>query len=132
MADIAARFGSGAHSVRGNGFAILEYGDDSADRTELGYEWVFYFDMPGGAMVSAAYNTVAGTSIKSYFPPGATKVHLYKNGTSSMSALSRILPDNRILIAVGAANPESRCSQLVLIRRSALERFYPWIAKDLE
>lgn len=132
MTDIAAKFGSGAHSVRDTGFAILEYGDDSADRTELGYEWVFYFDMPGGAMVSAAYNAVAGTSIKAYFPMAETRVHAYKNGAATMNAISRILPGDRVLIAVGAANAESPCSQLVLIRRSALKRFYPWIAKDLE
>jgi hypothetical protein len=132
MKDIAAKFGSDAHSVRGNGFAVLEFGDDTTDHSDLGYEWVFYFDMPSAAMVSATHNSVAGASIKSYFPPTETRVHVYKNGSSTMSAISRILPGDRVLIAVGVANPESQCSQMVLIRRSALKRFYPWIAKDLE
>ncbi len=132
MTDIAARFGSGAHSVRGNGFAVLEFGDDSADHSDLGYEWVFYFDMPGGAIVSATHNSVAGANIKPYFPAEETRVHLYKNGSITMTAMSRVLAGDRVLIAVGAANPENECSQLVLIRRAALKRFYPWIAEDLE
>jgi hypothetical protein len=127
--DIGSRLGSDAHSVREKGFWVLEFGED---RNDLGYEWTFYFDQPSGDLLSVTHNLSPAVNVQLFFPASETHYHQYRQtGSQPMNAISRILPGDRVLIAIGADTRNSTCSQMILLRRSALKRFYHWIDAEL-
>jgi hypothetical protein len=129
VTDIGNRLGSDAHSVRERGFWVLEFGEDHND---LGYEWTFYFDQPSGELLSVTHNVSPAVNVQPFFPASETHYHQYRQmGSQSMNAISRILPGDRVLIAIGADTRNSTCSQMIMMRRSVLKRFYPWIAAGL-
>ena len=128
-AIVESQLGPRTHSARGKGYSVLEFGEDSSEHNDLGYEWTFYFEQPSGELLSIAHYLPEPRSVAIFFPQGETQFHRQESG---VSAISRLLPGDRILIAIGMARRDSPCSQIILMRRSAVERFYPWIAAELK
>jgi hypothetical protein len=127
-AMIESKLGPSTHSAWGRGYSVLEFGDDTSGHNDLGYEWTFYFEQPSGDLLSVTHNVFPPRSVAAFFPAAETRAHQH----GSMTAISRSLPGDRVLIAVGMTKREDECAQIILVRRSALGRFYPWIAAGLK
>ena len=127
-ASIEKSFGPHSHSARGGGYSVLDFGADSSEHNDLGFEWTFYFEQPSGELLSVTHNLPEARNVDALFPASESRKHHGRG----VSALSRALSGDRVLIAIGMVERGSGCSQLILMRRSVVERFYPWIAEGLK
>lgn len=124
--EIERRMGAPAGTVRGRNHLVLCYNEGSGGEHEDGrYDLCFYFEMPTGALLSVTRNFTAPQNVDALFPASETRGHQTKEGR--LEAQSRALEGGRVLIAVGRGKAGGGCDQLVLIRRSALARFYSWV-----
>ena len=127
-ASIEKSFGPHTHSAQGRGYSVLEFGADSSEHNDLGFEWTFYFEQPSGELLSVTHNLPEARSVDTLFPASESRRH----SGGGVTALSLALPGDRLLIAIGMAERSGACSQLILMRRSVVGRFYPWIAEGLK
>src|SRR5262249_28163508 len=100
------------------------------ERDDEDFDLTFYFEEPSGKLISITRNYFRPKTVKNQFKADA-RFHTWRDGRSVLHAASRELSRDRILIAIGIDNLEAPCSQAVLMRRSRLHYFYPWIAQDL-
>mgnify|MGYP003623129120 CR=1 FL=1 len=130
--DIVKKLGPSEHLSAGTGYRTLDYLLGPEERSDEDYDWTFYFERPSGALVSVTRNFAKPASVAALLKGDGVRSHTYDAGPhASLEALSLTLPGDRVLVAVGLSKTNDACSQLVLMRRAALPRFYPWIAKDL-
>ena len=127
-AALARQLGPPEHASAGNVYRTLDY--NFSDRADEDFDWTFYFSQPGGTLLSVTRNFAKPSSVADLLTGPDVHQHVFHSGTSTMPALSRSLTGDRVLVAIGIAKPDQPCSQLVLIRKSALATFYPWIARD--
>ena len=130
--DIVKKLGSPEHVSAGTSYRTLDYLLGPEERSDEDYDWTFYFERPSGALISVTRNFVLPVSVAALLKGGAIRSHTYQPGSrAALPVLSVTLTGDRVLVAIGLSKTDDACSQLVLMRRSALPRFYPWIAKDL-
>lgn len=78
-------------------------------------------------------NFAKPTQVTELFRGDQVRSHTFQSDPGApLPARSRVLPGDRVLVAIGLSKAGDACSQLVLMRRTALKQFYPWIAKDME
>ncbi len=131
--DIVKKLGPSEHLSAGSSYRTLDYLLAPEERSDEDYDWTFYFEKPSGAIVSVTRNFAKPTQVTELFRGGQVRSHKFQSGPGApLPALSRVLPGARVLVAIGLSKSGDACSQLVLMRRTALARFYPWIAKGLE
>jgi hypothetical protein len=71
--------------------------------------------------------------IDDLFPAAETEVHHWRSeGSPGFDLRLRRLSGETLLLAMGTAGPGERTTQLMLIRRSALPTFMPWLAEQLK
>jgi hypothetical protein len=129
--DLVRKLGPSEHVSGDTTYRTLDYLLGSEERNDEDFDWTFYFEKPSGILVSVIRNFVTPRNVDQLLGPDF-RFHEYPaNPQAPLQALSRVLPGGRVLIAIGLKKPGEVCSQLVLMRRSALPRFYPWIATDL-
>ncbi len=130
--DIVRKLGPSEHLSTGTGYRTLDYLLGPEERNDEDFDWTFYFERPSGALVSVTRNFAKPVSVAALLKGDGVRSHIYEAGPhASLAALSLMLPRDRVLVAVGLSKTNDVCSQLVLMRRAALPRFYPWIARDL-
>jgi hypothetical protein len=112
----------------------LEEIDREAHTCNAGeYSHQFVFRKSTGALVSVTVTSEHEHAAASAFPKAESVVIRFPGGTSSgYPALIRQLAGGRILIAMGASDPDRPASQLMLIREADLRFFHPWLSHQLE
>src|SRR5262249_5822695 len=83
--SIQRRLGPVAHSAWGRGYSVLEFGQDSSEHNDLGYEWTFYFAQPSGELLSVTHNLQPPRSVTNFFPAAETRVHSRAAGSTAIS-----------------------------------------------
>src|SRR5258708_14478415 len=71
-------------------------------------------------------------NVDSILPASQTAVHYWPSkDAAQFSVRLRQLPGEVLLLSMGPARPDERTTQIILIRRSALKTFMPWLAEQL-
>jgi hypothetical protein len=84
-------------------------------------------------VVSVTRNFGEPQVVDDLFPAAETTVHSWPStGTPKFRVRLRQLSGESLLLAIGTAKPGDRTTQLMLIRRSALKTFMPWLAEQLQ
>lgn len=127
---VQKKFGPPEHVRQQASFQIWDYNAGNADENDLGFAWSFYFDEPSGRLTAVTRNFDNAVAVNDLFPAGTAKAAV-SPGPTPTKVLYRPVDGERVLIAVGVSRPSDLCSQVVLLRSSALQYFYPWLSAQL-
>jgi len=84
-------------------------------------------------VVSVTRNFDKAQDVDALFPVAQTEVHHWPSASDrQFSVRVRRISEDALLLAMGTARAGERTSQLILIRRSALKTFMPWLAEQME
>jgi hypothetical protein len=92
---------------------------------------ILLFAKRSGTLVSVTRNFHEAVNVDALFPAG-TRTHYYVAPNQPRWPVRvRLLPGDRVLIAMGVAKPGEGTTQLLLIRREALAEYLLWVAEQL-
>jgi hypothetical protein len=104
--------------------------EDNDDNTPPA--WFFCVSTTSNRILSVTRNFDKPRDVHVLFPATETAVHYWPSKDAPQyTVLLRWFSGERLLLAMGAAEPRDRTTQLVLIRRSALKIFMSWLAERL-
>jgi hypothetical protein len=84
-------------------------------------------------VVSITRNFDKPQDVDALFPMAQTMAHHWPSPTDrQFSVRVRRISEDALLLGMGTAKAGERTSQLILIRRSALKTFLPWLAEQIE
>ena len=108
-------------------FSAAEENDDNSPPA-----WFVCLSTVRRQVLSVTRNFDKPQDVDGLFPPAQTTVHHWPSKDAPrFSVRLRQLPGEVLLLAMGTAKPGERTTQLILIRRSALKTFMPWLAEQL-
>ena len=85
-----------------------------------------------GAFVSITRNYEPQRNVAAFFPEKESSIHIYQTPDGvPFSILVRKLDSTGLLLAPGLSHREQLSGQLMLIHKSELQHFYPWLAKQI-
>ncbi|MCU1232554.1 MAG: hypothetical protein JWP63_521 [Candidatus Solibacter sp.] len=88
---------------------------------------------PDQQLLSVTRNFAAPQDVDDLFPPKETRTYHWPNTHApQFSVRLRPISSETLLIGMGTSRPGERTTQLVLIRRSALKTFMPWLDRQFE
>ena len=94
---------------------------------------VLLFRKEDKKLVSVTRNYDEPKNVDQMFPPAESRTYYWQNGTQpSWPVRVRTLGGGRVLIAMGVAGPGQRTHQVLLIRRSAVAGYLPWLQEQLQ
>ena len=94
--------------------------------------WFVCLSTANRQVLSITRNFDKPQDVDDLFPASQTVVHHWPSSEAAQfSVRLRQLPGEVLLLAMGTAKPGERTTQLLLIRRSALKTFMPWLAEQL-
>jgi hypothetical protein len=112
-------------------FRSWQYRVGDIDHDE--YSHALIFRRSTNSLVSISRTFEAPIQVEKLFPEAATTYHRYpETGNAEMTVRLRRLPQDRLLLAFGSAKPGDPAIQLVLIHRSVVPVFYPWLANQIK
>ena len=95
--------------------------------------WIVCIRTDNRQVLSVMRNFDRPMAVDDLFPAAETAVYKWPSKEAPQFSLQlRRLSGESLLLAMGTAKPGDRTSQLVLIRRSALRTFMPWLAEQLQ
>jgi hypothetical protein len=117
-------FGKPDSVTNGRGFQLLQYAcrNQTREHEDGEFEWSFYFDRPSGQLVQVALRPEAKTTV----PKAKLKRYEYREGGATLNVEAGPVSDEAWLVAIGMTE-EHQTDHFILIRKSALPRFYAWI-----
>ena len=126
-AAIARKFGSPAEvDDTQPGFESWYLRGDAQDQHEFGL--VFCFRKADGKLVSVTRNLDPERTVDVLFPDAQTVTQFWPAADAPQwGARVRTLDGDRVLLAIGSTAAGKPTGQLILMRRSALPIFFPWI-----
>jgi hypothetical protein len=114
----------------GQDFQSWQYQIGDIDHHEFSHQLVFL--KSDRALISVTRNYEPERTFDELFPEAETTVHHYPNLKNPQYSLRlRLLSGGRVLMAMGAPKAGQPTGQLVLIRKSELRYFYPWLFEQL-
>ena len=116
------------------GFQSWEYefsGDEESDDNSPP-AWLVCLTIPKREILSVTRNFDKPQEVDRLFTAAQTAAYYWPSKeTPQFSVRLRQLSGGLLLLAMGTAKPKDRTTQLMLIRRSALKTFLPWLAEQL-
>jgi hypothetical protein len=133
--QIAALLGRPEHiddSTRGYKSWQYSFGPDEASDDNSPPAWLICATTGKWQVLSVTRNFDRPQDVDALFPPPRTEVHHWPSKDAPQYSV-RLRPISKevLLLAMGAAKPGERTSQLMLIRRTALKTFMPWLDEQL-
>ena len=108
-------------------FSAAEENDDNSPPA-----WFVCLSTARRQVLSVTRNFDKPQDVDGLFPSPQTVVHYWPSKDApQFSVRLRQLPGEVLLLAMGTSKPGERTTQLILIRRSALKTFMPWLAEQL-
>jgi hypothetical protein len=108
-------------------FSADEQNDDNSPPA-----WFVCMNTAKRQILSVTRNFDNPQDVGDVFPTTQTAVYYWPSKDApNYSVRLRALPGDVLLLAMGTAKPGERTTQLILIRRSALKTFMPWLAEQL-
>lgn len=122
--QLRQRFPEPPDVQKGEGYVSLRFGhDEHAVGCDGDHPYTFFYDASGN-LQSITYTGV--TSREKLF--GGARTFTFEN----IAVVVRMLDNDRVLLAPLAKQTQIELGQAVLMRRSALDRLLPWLAKQLQ
>jgi hypothetical protein len=117
-------------SDTGVGFKTWYYQTDVLDQHEFSH--LLMFRKSDGKLVSVTRNFHSPIAVDALFPERTTRTHHWPSESDrKWSIRVRTMTGDRVAIAMGAAKPGDRTTQVVILRRSTLKTFMPWLADQV-
>ena len=108
-------------------FSADEESDDNSPPA-----WYVCLSTSRRQILSVTRNFGKPQDVDSLFPaPETAAYHWPSVDSPQFSVRLRHLPGEMLLLAMGTSRPGERTTQLIVIRRSALKTFMPWLAEQL-
>jgi hypothetical protein len=83
---------------------------------------------PDNKLLSVTRNYHYPVNVDALFPAGKSTIHHWPDDQHpQLSVQVRTYEGDRVLIAMGVAKPGQATTQLIMIRRSVLPTFFPWL-----
>jgi len=96
------------------------------------YSHVLLFRKQDRQLVSVTRNYEAPQNVDQLFPKASGRTYYWEHAAQPRWPVRvRLLDQERVLVAMGVAQPGERTTQVLLIRRSALPQYLPWLAEQL-
>jgi hypothetical protein len=117
-------------SDNGAGFITWYYQTDVLDQHDFSH--LLMFRKSDGKLVSVTRNFHLPVPVDGLFPEKATRTYYWPSESDrKWSVRVREMTEDRVAIAMGAAKPGDQTTQVVILRRSALKTFMPWLANHI-
>lgn len=95
------------------------------------FSHVLLFRRADSKLISVTRNYHLPVDVAPLFPAAKSSIHHWPNAAApQLSVQVREYEGDRVLIAMGVPKPGAPTTQLVVIRRSALPIFFPWLKLD--
>ena len=108
-------------------FSADEENDDNSPPA-----WLVCLSAAKRQVLSVTRNFDKPQDVDGIFPASQAAVYSWPSrDTPQFSVRLRQLPGEVLLLAMGTSRPGERTTQLIVIRRSALKTFMPWLAGQL-
>ena len=92
------------------------------------YGYILCFRRSDGKLVSITRNFDPEPNVDHLFPSGSFTVQHWPSAEKpQFSARLRVLPGDRLLLAMGSGETGKPCGQLILIDRSVASFFFSWL-----
>ena len=109
-----------------------EFSSDEEPDDNTPPAWFVCLSTSRRQVLSVTRNFGKPQNVDIILPASQTTVHYWPSkDAAQFSVRLRQLPGEVLLLAMGTARPGERTSQLILIRRSALKTFMPWLSEQL-
>lgn len=129
--QVFEKMGQPANIMDHGMYRSLQYLINVLDRHDYSHSFVFVRDTKELLSVTRTYEFPE--IIDGLFPRKGTDVFWYPDAEKKeYGARARRLSGDRLLLAFGSTEPGQPTTQLMLIKRSALPAFAPWILPQLE
>jgi hypothetical protein len=92
---------------------------------------ILLFAKSSRTLVSVTRNFHEPVNVDALFPQGARTCYFTNPGQPRWPVRVRLLPGERVLIAMGVAHAGEPTLQLLLIQRRVLAQYLPWLAEQL-
>ena len=90
------------------------------------------FRREDGKLVSVTRNFHFAVNVDALLPVKSTQTYYWPNETDRQWPVRvRRMANDRLVIAMGVANPGETTTQVLIIRRSVLRLFLPWLEDQL-
>lgn len=107
-------------------FRTWYYQTDTVDNHE--HSHVLLFRQSSQQLLSVTRNYHYPVQVAALFPPAKSTIHHWPDDKNpQLSVQLREYSGDRVLIAMGVAKPGQPTTQLIVMRRSALKLFFPWL-----
>ena len=107
-------------------FRTWYYQTDTIDNHE--HSHVLLFRQGNEQLVSVTRNYHYPVQVDALFPASKSTIHHWPDARHpQLSVQVREYSGDRVLIAMGVAKPGQPTTQLIVMRRSALKTFFPWL-----
>lgn len=126
-----------AQIIRGMGQPAMVNDSDTLFRTwyfqtdvldKHDHSHVLLFRKSDGRLLSVTRNYHVPIAVDALFPAGKSTIYHWPDaGKPQLSVQVREYDADRVLIAMGVARPGQTTSQVIVIRKSALRIFFPWL-----
>jgi hypothetical protein len=125
-ADVATRLGAPAHTgAFGPGYFSWFYQIGVEDLHDFSH--TLCFREPDRKLISITRDFAPEVDVDHLFPGASSEVHYWPDREKPQYRVRvRRLPGDRVLLAMGSQAGQP-CGQVILIRRSAVGLFFPWI-----
>jgi len=107
-------------------FRTWYYQTDTIDNHE--HSHVLLFRQADQQLLSVTRNYHYPVQVEALFPAAKSTIHHWPDAKNpQLSVQVREYSGDRVLIAMGVAKPGQPTTQIIVIRRSALKIFFPWL-----
>lgn len=112
-------------------FRAWQYRVGEIDHDEFSHSLIFR--KATNTLVSVSRTFENPLQVERLMPPSQSTYYRYpESGPTEMVVRVRGLSGDRYLLAFGSGKPGDPANQIVLIHRSAVRAFYPWLAGKLK
>ena len=112
------------------GYLTWYYKTDVLDQHDFSH--LLMFRREDGKLVSVTRNFHLAVNVDALLPVKSTHTYYWPNETDRQWPVRvRRMANDRLVIAMGVANPGETTTQVLIIRRSVLRLFLPWLEDQL-
>lgn len=112
----------------GKDFQSWQYRIGDGDHDDSSH--ILIFRKSTGALVSVTRNFSPERTVDEFFPPAQWQTYSSEFNGVRYSVRVRILPEGKLLLAMGTAKAGQPTGQLILVSDTELPNLFPWIAEQ--
>ena len=112
------------------GYFTWYYKTDVLDQHDFSH--LLVFQKADGKLASVTRNFHTPVNVYALFPARSSRTHFWPSEKDPQWAVRvRLLGEDRVLLAMGVKQEGDTTTQVVVMRRSALRSFFPWLHEQL-